>query len=258
LRSELARIRLVPALALSGAARRARSRSDSLAREAHGLDRTREYTEMLDTVFSAIRAAAGVDVIVDSSKHPPYGFLLNECSGFELYPAHLVRDCRAVAFSQMRTRARPEIYWTTELMPRFSPTRSAFDWTLFNSLMHLLGGACGRYRRVRYEDVVRDPDEVAEQLLRWIGVSDAALLMGADGGEEHELSGNPMRLQRDFKVVADDKWLHDMSRSDKARATAVSAPLLLGYRYPLSGRSEAPAAEGAIARTISRGDGARS
>jgi hypothetical protein len=261
LRSELARIRQVPALALSGASRRTRfgAKAD-LASRSRASAHVAEYAQMLDMVFSAIRATAGAEVVVDSSKHPPYGFLLNECSGFDLYPAHLVRDCRAVAFSQMRTRARPEIYWTTELMPRFSPARSAFDWTLFNSLMHLLAAACGRYQRVRYEDAVRDPDGVAEQLLRWIGLSDAGPISAVDG-EEHELSGNPMRLQREFKVVADDKWLRDMSRADKARATALSAPLLIGYRYPLRGRPSRPnrpAVAAAAIHAISHEDGAQS
>jgi hypothetical protein len=190
-----------------------------------------EYVDMLGEVISAVAAVADVKVVVDSSKHPPYGFFLSRSNAFELYPVHLVRDCRAVAFSQQRIRVRPEIYWTTTRMPRFSPARTAFDWTLFNSLMHLLGTASGRYRRVRYEDIVTHPDEVTGTLLAWAGADAAAA--PSDSVGEHQLSGNPMRMRRDFEVTPDTEWLSRMPARDKLAATALSAPLLLAYGYKL-------------------------
>ncbi len=230
LKQEVARIRFVPTLAL------ARSGRGTFALSAPA----RAYTEMLGEILTAISAAAGVDTVIDSSKHPAYGFFLANSRRFDLYPAHLVRDCRAVAFSQQRTRVRPEIYWTTEIMPRFSPSRTAFDWVLLNALMHQLGAVSGRYRRVRYEDLVADPRGVCRELLDWVGVGSSATVNGAQARHPagHELSGNPMRLQRDFKVTPDTEWCTSMPARDRGVATTLGAPLLAKYGYPLFARSQ--------------------
>jgi hypothetical protein len=231
LKEEIARIRYVPALALSGNGRA-------------GVPvpaRSSEYIDMIGEVFNAIATVAGADIIVDSSKHPPYGFFLNKCKGFDLYPTHLVRDCRAVAFSQQRTRVRPEIHWTTEFMPQFSPSRTTFDWTLFNSLIQLLGKTTGRYRRIRYEDMTQDPEGTAQRLVSWIR-ADSRISPGRSAPcgniKGHELSGNPMRFKREIKIVPDIEWLNSMAMRDKAVATVLGAPLLVGYGYKLISHPE--------------------
>lgn len=221
LKRAMARIRYVPSLSSS----RAHPPNTTFWTQAG------EYVDMLGEVISAVAAVAGVEVVVDSSKNPPYGFFLSKSDAFELYPVHLVRDCRAVAFSQQRIRVRPEIYWTTSRMPRFSPARTAFDWTLFNSLMHLLGAVSGRYRRVRYEDIATHPDEVIGELLAWVGADAAAA--SSNGVGEHQLSGNPMRMRPDFEVTPDTEWLARMPARDKLVAATLSAPLLLAYGYAL-------------------------
>lgn len=195
-----------------------------------------EYAAMLQQVLLAVASAAGVNTVIDSSKHPPYGFFLAHCKEIDLYPVHLIRDARAVAFSQRRKRVRPEIYWKTELMPRLSPAQTAFDWTLFNSFMQLLGGVSGRYRRVRYEDIVADPDGASAALLEWLGLDGRVLTDPpvTNARQEHQLSGNPMRFQSDFQVAPDLEWLTSMSLRDKAVTSALSAPLLVKYGYKLT------------------------
>ncbi len=237
LKRTVARIRYVPALAHS----RGKPPTTAFWTQAG------EYIDMLGEVVSAVSAVAGANVVVDSSKHPPYGFFLSKSKAFDLYPVHLVRDCRAVAFSQQRTRVRPEVYWTTTLMPRFGPARTAFDWTLFNSLMHLLGAVAGRYRRVRYEDIAMNPADVISSLLAWPGASTGTAPSHSIG--EHQLSGNPMRLRRDFEVTPDTEWLGQMSARDRTTATALSAPLLLTYGYKLrAGRTRPSASEVSVGR----------
>lgn len=224
LRRNLARIRYVPALAAS------QQHTDIAFSSA-----STEYVDMISTLFDAIAAVANVALIVDSSKYPPYGFFLSKCKNIDLYPAHLIRDSRAVAFSQQRKKVRPEIQWTTELMPRISPARSAFDWTLVNALMHLLSRVTGRHHEARYEDIVENPVGVSQELLTWVGLDPAKSTLTATQKPltEHELSGNPMRFQRQFHVRPDVEWLTGMAARDHVVTTAVSAPLLLKYGYTL-------------------------
>jgi hypothetical protein len=195
-----------------------------------------EYIEMLEKVLSAVTSVASVSTIVDSSKDPPYGFFLANCKGVNLYPAHLIRDPRAVAFSRQRIMIRPDNYRTTELMTRLTPRQTAFQWTLINSLIQLLGRITGRYFRIRYEDIVLDPEQALRRLLDWVGLDSSVLgreSTGRNSGSEHELSGNPMRFQSDFKITPDIQWLHSMSSHDKAIATFISAPLLVRYGYKM-------------------------
>lgn len=232
LKQDIARIRYVPALAFGGDGRA------SVPLPAH----SDEYIDMLGEIFTAIAAVAGVDIIVDSSKYPPYGFFLNKCKGFDLYPTHVVRDCRAVAFSQQRARVRPEIYWTTELMPQFSPARTAYDWMLLNSLMHLLGKTAGRYRRIRYEDIAQGSEDAAQRILAWVKadshISPTSSAPRSNIRSGHELSGNPMRFQREVKIAPDVEWLSSMAAYDKAVATVIGAPLLVRYGYKLASTSK--------------------
>jgi hypothetical protein len=195
-----------------------------------------EYADMLGKIISAVSAVSGADLIVDSSKEPVHGFHLGQCRTIDLYPAHLVRDSRAVAFSLQRVKIRPEIYWKTELMPKFSPTKSAFDWSLINLFMQGLGSIAGNYYRILYEDFVEDPHESSSNLLKWAGIDDAALQESAGRVSigEHELSGNPMRFEREFRIVPDREWINSMATRDYIVTTALSAPLLFTYGYTLN------------------------
>jgi hypothetical protein len=192
-----------------------------------------EYTGMLGQIVNAISSVAGVPTVIDSSKDPVHGFHLSKSTEIDLYPVHLVRDSRAVAFSLQRVKLRPEIHWTTEVMPRVSPTKSAFDWVAMNSLMQLLGTVAKRYKRVRYEDIVQNPLDLPNVLLNWVGVHSFDQPVSSAAGE-HELSGNPMRFDRELKVVLDREWMGSMSGYDYLTTTAISAPLLSIYGYQLA------------------------
>jgi hypothetical protein len=225
LKETVDRIRYIPSLAL---AFNKRKRSLLTAQ-------TLEYMSMMEETIGAITSVADVGTVIDSSKYPPYGFFLANCEEIDLYPVHLVRDSRAVAFSQQRTRIRPDNYRATELLPRRTPAQTTFNWMIVNSLMQLLGRTSGRYFRIRYEDLVMEPERSLRGLLEWARLDSYSLDNGSstahDGNREHELSGNPMRFQRDYKITPDVQWLHGMSPRDKAIATAMSVPLLAKYGY---------------------------
>jgi hypothetical protein len=226
LKKRVERIRYIPALAFT---RNDRNRGLLTAQG-------NQYMAMLGKVMRAAASVAGVSTIIDSSKYPPHGFFLANCKEIDLYPVHLVRDSRAVAFSQQRTKIRPEIYWTTEFMPRLSPAQTAFDWMLNNSCMQLLGRVTGRYLQVRYEDIVMAPEQASKTLLDWVGLDSSQLADSAAGpnvGTEHQVSGNPMRFQSAFEITPDMQWLDRMTTRDKVVTTVITAPLLVRYGYKL-------------------------
>ncbi len=103
------------------------------------------YSAILTELYRTIQSLSGCNVIVDSSKDHSYGHLLASIKEIDLFTLHLVRDSRATAFSWLRRKRRPEIHWTIEYMPRYSPLKSSFYWNLMNFSISSI-----RYRRGQY------------------------------------------------------------------------------------------------------------
>jgi hypothetical protein len=196
-----------------------------------------EYAETVDRLYSAIADTTGCDVIVDSSKWPPYGLLLSEMPALDVYVLHLVRDPRAVAHSWQRRRPRPD-RGGTPFMSR-TPRSSSARWLAWNAAIEAYWKpASGRYIRVRYEDFVAEPAATAQQILDMLGKS--SLTVDVTPHREvfldvcHTVDGNPVRLQTGLvPLKKDDEWETAMDLQTKLAVTSMTLPLLLRYRYPL-------------------------
>jgi hypothetical protein len=187
---------------------------------------------------AALYAALGDDLVVDSSKLPPYGLLVDGLPGVELRVLHLVRDPRAAAFSWRRRRGL-DGPGDDRLMSRPPVAKAALLWLVWNATAALLWRRSGRYLRVRYEDFVADPAGVTRQIADFAGVSGVAFEGSTvHMAPTHAVAGNPSRHRTgDVPVVADDEWVRGLSRPAFALVTAVTAPLLWRWRYPLRRRS---------------------
>ena len=195
------------------------------------------YTALLGKLYRAIRRVSGSDVIIDSSKVPPYAFVLHEAPDIDLHVLHLVRDSRATAYSWQRKKARPEIYWKKEYMDRYSPVRSSLEWALMNRMLQSTDRDGSSYRLLRYEDFVSQPRETLVELLHWMG-EDASRLPFLDNEHtvhlrtDHTVSGNPNRFQQGIvKIRPDVEWRDKMTWDQKYLVTALTWPLLRRYGY---------------------------
>lgn len=196
-----------------------------------------EYEALLNKLYRAIQSVSGADVIVDSSKYPPYAFLLNALPFADLRVIQLVRDSRAVAYSWSRHRVRPEIIGRSTLMPRYGPAKASYGWSLRNQSLNLLSRASAAFKRLRYEDLVYAPADHVQKTLRDLDLGKAVELPAADGRRvslsvDHTVSGNPMRFrQGDIELRPDEEWRTMMRRTDRVVVTALTSPLLLQYGY---------------------------
>ncbi len=238
--------------------------ADQMVSLAHRIDRTRyvprllhpgrgafrrafeTYAAVVRRLYEAIRAVSGCALIVDSSKEPSYAYALRRAGGVDLTLWHVVRDSRAVAFSWVRKRERPEIYWRRELMDVHAPLRSAVLWLSFNALCRDLARHGVAYQRLHYEDFVADPAAALTPLLAILGWSPEAL-HGVRGqrltlAANHTVSGNPLRFAvGEVDVVLDREWRERMARGDRWLVTALTAWPLWRYGY-LGGRRDVGAA----------------
>jgi len=194
--------------------------------------RTRRLLDHLSALCAAIREVAGAETIVDSSKLPPYCWLLARAAGPDSRLFHLTRDSRAVAFSQARRKRKPDIHWTEAYMKRFSPLRSAADWNGLNLAMEALG--VGRFEmvRARYEDLAADPLPWLTRYFPGVPFPDSLAEGHVALGVSHTVSGNPLRFESgELTIRADVEWRDRMRPRDRRLVTAATAPLLLRYGY---------------------------
>jgi hypothetical protein len=190
-------------------------------------------------LYEAIATKTGARAIVDSSKLPSDPAVLGAVPGIERYVLHLVRDPRAVAFSWRRKKlhaGRPG----GQDMPRFGWTYSGVSWIVRNALAETvkLRTPADRRMTLRYEDYISDPGSALRRILDWIGMDDAPLEF-LDGrtahlGVNHTVAGNPSRMRTGpIELKRDDEWMDRIDSRGWWTVTALCAPLLGRYGYPV-------------------------
>ncbi len=224
-------------------ARYLRLRPGPLARLVAGASHSREegsplhrYQLATSALARAVARTAEAGVVVDSSKEPEEAYLTSWNPGIDLHVVHLVRDPRAVAHSFSKKIREPQPDF--DYMPRSNPFGTAVRWDLRQTLCEtvLRPRLRGRYMRMRYEDLARDPAGAVRSVARFAGEADPDLGFldnGRVGFEEnHTFSGNPFRLrQAPIEINADEAWRTRMTRREKALAAAPALPLLRHYGY---------------------------
>ena len=198
----------------------------------------RSYASVLEDLYGSIAAVSGGRFIIDSSKEPHQAWVLREAPGVELHVVHQVRDSRAVAFSWRRHKARPEIHWKAQEMDRLSVLRSSLEWDTHNFLVSTRRASLASYSLVRYEDLVAQPDAELRRIGRAIGETWASEALVGDRAlslkPSHTASGNPSRFSVGrTEIKGDDEWVEKMSRRQRLLCTAVTAPGLIRYGYPV-------------------------
>lgn len=203
-----------------------------------GTQRLAEYPAAMATLIRAIATVADATTVVDSSKLPPYGAILRVAPGVDLRVVHLVRDPRATAFSwgqrkELTDREQPA------LMQQQRAAKAAALWATWNVAAEALGrGMRDRYLRLRYEDFIATPAPALAQVTALIGRPEAALPLTeshrAKLSPSHTVAGNPDRFHDgDVELRMDERWQAGLSGRDRVIVTAIAAPLMLRYRYPM-------------------------
>lgn len=196
-------------------------------------------------LYAALAAETGASVIVDTSKLPPYGLLLDGLPGIELVVLHVIRDPRATAFSWGRRKKTHDGVGDDDVMQRQAVWKSSMLWLVWNAATVLVWGgrrsrSRGRYIRVRYEDFVASPQQTMTAIAELAGLDPAALPFETPTSVRlaptHTVAGNPMRhASGAIELRPDSEWTRAMPRRDRAVVTAVTAPVLVGLGYTLKG-----------------------
>ncbi|MGY6529032.1 MAG: sulfotransferase [Cyanobacterium sp.] len=190
---------------------------------------SQEYISALKNLYAGIRASTDAKLIVDDSLHPGYASILNRIDNFELYILHLIRDPRGCAYSWLK----PSRY-----LGNYRVSDTALGWNLRNIAIESLAmEQKNHYLRIYYEDFIKNPRAMVQNIVDFVGFSDADLPFVADDevdlGITHSVFGNPNRMKTGVvKLKLDEQWKTNLSRQDYLKVTGLCLPLMLRYGYP--------------------------
>jgi hypothetical protein len=211
-------------------------------------DRKEPYLRAMESLYRTIRDRTASHVVVDSSKLPTFGHLVDQLDGVDLSILHLIRDPRATAHSWLRTRELPDRPGV--MMQRMSPAKSASLWSLWNrTTERLWAKRRDRYLRIRYEDLVADPEPIVRRILSFAQEEPRALPFVSPHEVRleptHSVAGNPSRFRTgQIEIRADEEWRTALSASDRRLVELIAGPMMHRYGYrrgPRDASSSAPA-----------------
>ena len=197
-----------------------------------------EYKQELRRLISRIFEKTGARVIVDSSKTPAYALIMKELFGDDVHVIQLVRDSRAVAFSRLRTKPRPEVHWMKKNMAIGNALRTGVEWRLANNVLSALYDA-GKCTTMRYEDLVERPRATITSLAADVLAVDPLTVQVphiyagmAELSMSHSVAGNPMRFETGkIPITLDDEWQKNLSGMRRSAVTLMTRKLLKQYNF---------------------------
>ena len=196
-----------------------------------------EYLDLLTRLYRAVVAVSGCRIVVDSSKRPSMAYALRRASEIDLRVAHVVRDPRGVAYSFSKTVSVDRGVGVPKEMPRTVPRKVARRWVTVNLSIAGLSRLGVPLERLRYEDLVAQPQRELSRVLDlekralpadWNFVENGAVNIPrthavAAGRVSRESGSMPLRR--------DDAWRGAMPDRDRKLVSALTAPLRLWYGY---------------------------
>ena len=201
-----------------------------------------EYAFIAAQIYRSMQAVSGAEVIIDTSKMPGYYLAMRENESIDMYMVHLVRDSRAVAFSNRRKNLAPGNPNAVTFMPIQDPAVVAMAWNLKNAFVDMAMSTAGKSILLRYEDFIANPVRHVGAVIEMVGskqrppeIRDGTIEIGTD----HSLAGNPIRFDRGVvHLRVDDEWRAAMQRRHQALVTSLTWPMLMAYGYLGRWRSE--------------------
>lgn len=187
-------------------------------------------------LYDALRTVSGAQMVVDSSKSPAALLVALQASPL-VHVIHLVRDPRAVAYSNVRPKRSDSV--ENALIRTLTPGHSTRKWAAWNALTERIAPSATSYHRIRYEDLVADPVSVLGPVLDRIGIeSPLPVRTDHDGAAvasletSHAIGGNPSKFDvGEIPLRLDDQWIDAARWTHQATATLWSLPLLHHYGY---------------------------
>ncbi len=187
---------------------------------------------VLAVLYPMIAELTGSSVIVDSSKHPAWAYLLAGIEEIDLRVVHLVRHPSGVVHSWSKPVVRPQAGdgRGDQLMPAHSPLEVSIRWDVFNGLFRHLANRSVPTVLIRYEDYVEDTEGALQACLGLVDLPYDTRPVSMSSG--HGIAGNPSRFAAGLeKITRDDQWLSQLGATKHRMVSAITWPMRATYGY---------------------------
>lgn len=200
-----------------------------------GQDRDAKQRTIIDnrSLFNAILETSGAEYVVDSSKSVRRLDRIR-LEGIPTKVIHLIRDPRAVGFSHLRKRRS------------FANYLLSWKRKQFRISTYLPRIESAEVLKVRYEDLVCEPNYTIGRIHRWLDLETESLPNELDFSENHNIDGNRARFNKTTRIRVDDEYVNELDRIRWTFATVVSMQSLRANGYPITRK--------ACGRLLSRSD----
>jgi Sulfotransferase family len=159
-----------------------------------------EAQEARVQVYEEIRAVTGEPVVVDASKEYLQGVSLYQSDPARTRLILLVRDGRAVFYSNLRRSQS----WEESLQAWRKYYRHALP--IIDRRI-----PAEHIYRVRYEDLVADTEQQLRQICHFLGLEFESAMLNPQANLQHVTSGNNMRLSARKTIKLDTTWMTALS-----------------------------------------------
>ena len=194
------------------------------------------YRSFLEVLYRTVAQRSGTRVIVDSSGSPLHGYVLAGLGEIDVAMVHLVRDVRAVAFSNQKQKPNPSAPAPDATMRTKPFPRVAATWMLYNYLLEGLEAEVDTYTLAKYEELFATPQTRFGGLANKMGIE--SMVEDVFRGDrvclssEHTGQGNPVRYKKGIeKLAPDTEWVEKMSRVKERFMAHVCKTRLEKYSY---------------------------
>lgn len=178
------------------------------------------YRQYMRALFAAIGKSSGKSYILDSSKSTRLSagrpYTLFRLCGFEVKAIHVIRDVRAVIFSQLRGSNRKLAKGDTS-RPHFIALRTVMNWSIANLQAAIISRMLPPNSTIviRYEDLAAHPVAVLQELEPFLGCNLSKVCNMISNGEPldstHQLHGNRILRSGPIRIRIDDEWRNKLS-----------------------------------------------
>ncbi|MDZ4767395.1 MAG: hypothetical protein SGI73_22880 [Chloroflexota bacterium] len=201
----------------------------------------REYIDMTERLYLAVRDVTGCRLLIDSSKGGSYNHFLSRIPSLSVYCLHLMRDPRGVVNTYNE-------FWRPRKREGFLkvvvPTLLGWDKAqiLMEGWGRFLRGSA-KYMQMRYEDFVAQPQAHARTIFDFADEPQLAATLPFKNERiislhlAHITGGNAgSNRVGDIELKLSERYHTRLSRRDKFAAVALTFPVMIRHGYLFGAR----------------------
>ncbi len=196
----------------------------------------RQYAAQTRALLEAICEVSGKTTIVDSSKKSARFGSLSGIANVDVRVIHLVRDIRAVAWSQKKPYRQDRAKGLQRPICPTAAWQTTAAWLLGNlATVSARNSSRLASTLIRYEDLVTDTDETICRISKLTDIDFSQVSSAAVRGEplrvDHQIAGNRLRMLGAVRFRPDWEWHDHLAPQDRRVCWALAGWLAKRFGY---------------------------